>query len=205
MNDEHKDYVERHIRWHNTTIQHLGFTNNLIITLSIGLIAVLINKDLLSTISFSLGSYFSWNLTLHLLTLLSLLLSTLSGIINTMSRLYDFRITRNISLTRQRVYVEDGKRKKMSDFSFDKTTSIKALLVLCSVLSSNDIGLLERNDAKILAEDIDKNKVNELKYKFNKLRGMSSALGELTWKTIKWQVLFLLAAIILFSISLFTL
>ncbi len=55
-------YKERHIRWQNTTINQLGYANNIIITLAIAFLSFVYDKKLRSTFTISLDAIFSWKL-----------------------------------------------------------------------------------------------------------------------------------------------
>ena len=96
--DKLEEYKERHLRWQQTTITQMGFVNNMLIALAIGFLAVTFkNNQFVGTKLWNNGE-FDWDLVFNGLVLISLFLSVCHGILTALSRLYDFRITRNITL-----------------------------------------------------------------------------------------------------------
>ena len=103
MTDKLEDYKARHIRWQNFAITQLGYTNNIIITLSIAFLAYAVDKTYLSTFSLTKGT-FVLKMFVYLWSLSFMLISIAFGVFTSISRLYDFKITRHIALTRQRFF-----------------------------------------------------------------------------------------------------
>ena len=194
MNEKLKDYKERHIRWQNSTINQFGYTNNIIITIGIAFLAFAFDKDFLSTFSISKESVFNLKMLIHVIIIICLLISIGCGIMTTLSRLYDFRLTRHIALTRQRFY--DKKTDVLPDYSFPKTKCKKLISTSCKIIFGN-IELLTKKQTLQLKEDVD------LMNKFNMQRNLANTLGELSWKYMKWQLHFLFISIFAYSINLF--
>lgn len=89
-----KEYSENHKFWQDKAIQQLSFTNNLLLTISIGFLSFSFNKDLLSNLKFTLTD-FNLSITFYSLSLLSIVLAVGFGFIMLLTRLYDMRLTRH--------------------------------------------------------------------------------------------------------------
>jgi hypothetical protein len=103
-----EEYDERLIRWQQLRISQLSYTNNLILTLTLGMLAFSVSKIGLRipdnfSLFFLISSSFS-----------SLLLSLLIGIILTINRLCDFRITTKIIRFEKRKYELQATYKKLN-------------------------------------------------------------------------------------------
>lgn len=194
MNEKLKEYKERHIRWQNFTINQFGFTNNIIITLGIAFLAFAFDKDFLSTFSISNKSVFNPKMLIHLIVIFCLIASIGFGILTTLSRLFDFRLTRHIALTRQRYYSK--KTDTLPDYGFPKTTLKKLISTSCKIIFG-DIDFLTKKETIQLKDHVD------LMNKFNMIRLLAHILGELSWKCMKLQLSLLFIAIFVYSISLF--
>ncbi len=142
---------------------------------------------------FSLGNFF------NVLSILLLITSISAGIITALSRLYDFRITRQITYIRK--YYYSNKNKSLPKYkyeiisnNFKKFWSLiwKAILILVYyktyTFEEDDILTIPEN--KILQEQI------------IKLRKDSYILGILSWASLKIQFRTLLVSLILYAISL---
>jgi hypothetical protein len=197
MTEKLLEYKKRHIRWQNFTITQLGYTNNIIFTISIGFLAFAFDKDFLTTFSTSQESAFSWEMFFYLSTIFCLLLSIGFGIATSLSRLYDFRITRHIALTRQ-IYCEycDNENCSLPDYDFPNP-KFKELLGVYFKIIFRELKFLSIKETRKLRKQPD------LIKKFNHLRRLSHTLGILSWIGMKKQLLFLFCSLLLYSISLF--
>ena len=114
MDDELKNYIERHRNWQNFALSQFSFTNNLLLTISLGFLAYLSEK----VKNYQLATI-PWQ---YVMSLLLTLFSIFEGIIVTISRLYDFRISRHVAYVRLRYYKEKDKiqsdKKGLPDFDF---------------------------------------------------------------------------------------
>lgn len=193
-----KGYKERHQRWQDYAITQLGYVNNIILTISIGFMAFAFNNDkkFLETLSFSKDSEFSCKMFFYILTLICLLVSIKFGIITSLSRLYDFKITRHIALTRMRFCKFSKGEFSLPDYDFIKPKCKEIFNALFKI--PKGIKLLTKQETNLLKEK------PELMKKFNKLRRLSHNLGIISWGGIKMQILFLLFSLILYVISLFS-
>lgn len=108
------EYHQRNVRWTDKTLVQLSYFNNLVLTLSIGFISFsyrsLLNKDL--KISFE---NIDWSYTLMSFSLVFMFFASYKGLIVSLNRLMDFRITRQIVQIRQRML-------EYSDAKMDEST-----------------------------------------------------------------------------------
>jgi len=194
MNDELNNYIERSRNWQNKAISHLTFTNNFILTLSVALLAFIFNKDQLSAFYINLNDSINYHLIFYLISFFSLVLSILTGIIVIISRLFDFRISRHIALTRLRYYRKFKKTLSHDDFPYPSLTEI--IQIIFKVLFK-EINLLTQNETEYLNVDISYMK------KFNSLREFSYKLGSITWIFTKYQLKLFFISCLLYFISFF--
>jgi uncharacterized membrane protein YtjA (UPF0391 family) len=82
--------TDKFTRWQQRTIEHLGFSINLILTLSLGALGYTLN-------SYNKTSTQCLAKCLFVLGVVLLLLSVMFGIIASLTRLYDFRYTARIN------------------------------------------------------------------------------------------------------------
>lgn len=189
MTDKLKEYKDRHKDWRDISISQLSTANNILLTLSSGLLVFCIDKNKVGRIHIDISQTINWQLTTYWFSVILLGLSILYGIGVLLSRLYDFRISRHIALTRQRFYkASDGKELPYDDFgSFKTDDRIKALfrIVFCKLPFINSTGI------KGLMEN------DKLKNDFQYLRKTADILGSTTWKWTKIQVgLFLVSGVV---------
>lgn len=195
MDDKLKKYEDRAIRWQETALSQMGYTNNIIMTLTLAFLAFAFNDNAIPTISISNNSASTLKLCLHIITVGSLMLSVLFGVATSLFRLYNFRINRNITLTRKRYYKEklddETISKTLPDYSFPypkcKLQFKTAVHTIC-----RRIKLIKKNTLK------EKNGIKQ----FNHLRRQSFVLGILSWKCIKRQFISLSVAVITYTLNL---
>lgn len=97
-----EDYKQRNIRWTEKSVSQLSYYNNLMLTLSVGFIAFSFNSLLTRTNSLSLEK-FDLSAVLMLLSLITMSGATYKGLIISLNRLMDFKITRLITSIRKRM------------------------------------------------------------------------------------------------------
>ena len=182
-----KSLRERHSAWRDIAVTQLSNANNTILGFSTGFIIFCLDE--FDTIGFDLNisSEFEKSKLFFGFCLFSLLLSILYGISVLISRLYDFRITRHINLTRIR------SKKELDYDEFDKTNMCNRINALFQIIFK-EIPFISRVKAQVL----------ELKDEgFNKLRKLSFVLGEATWVWLKFQVIYFLLGCLFFVLYLF--
>lgn len=179
---------QSHSAWRDIAVTQLSNANNTILGFSTGFIVFCLDKCKIISFGINLSSKFDKPKLFFGLCLFSLLLSILYGISVLISRLYDFRITRHINLTRMRSKIE------LDYDEFDKTNTCNRINALFQIIFK-EIPFISRVKAQVL----------ELKDEgFNKLRKLSFVLGEATWVWLKFQVFYFLLGCLFFVSYLFS-
>lgn len=204
MTETENSYIERHRHWQDQAINQLSTANNFMLTISIGLLAFCFDKNVFVEMEFCIcACKIDWSLTLHFFALLFLTVAIMYGMAVLITRLYDFRITRNLTLTRQRFYKENEKRitdenpkaalLPAADFSYPGFRKrMKAIFKVIFV----EIDLLTKTESLEV-------KTNEYTLnKFNSLREFSFTLGTISWRFPRFQALFFGLATLLYVLSL---
>lgn len=204
MTDTENNYIERHRHWQDLAINQLSTSNNFLLTISIGLLAFCFDKNSFKQINFCLCSCeTNWPLTLHFIALLFLTIAIMYGIVVLATRLYDFRITRNISLTRQRFYTENKKRITSTNpnaailpaSEFPYPSFHKRSAAIFKVIFF-EIKLLTKTESLKVKTN------NDALNKFNSLREFSFTLGTVSWRFPRFQVLYFGLATLFYILSL---
>jgi hypothetical protein len=179
---------ERHSAWRDIAVTQLSNANNTILGFSTGFIVFCLDKC--ETISFdiNLSSKFDKPKLFLSLCLVSLLLSIFYGISVLFSRLYDFRITRHIILTRIRSV------KELDYDEFESSNMCNRINALFQIIFK-EIPFITKDKAKNLELD---------NMEFNKLRKLSFVIGESTWLWLKFQVFCFLLGCLFFVSYLFS-
>ncbi|MDX2001374.1 MAG: hypothetical protein SFW35_03025 [Chitinophagales bacterium] len=189
--DRLKVYSERHTRWQDEAMSHMGFFNNLLLTLATGLI----------TFAFRYVKFDQYTLGINNLNCKATLMSfsvwftvgsILIGLYLALNRLLDFRIARHINLTRYRVL------KQTSEYIKDKEIEIydcwKRLTLPFECLC--DPIMFSLKDCK---EYVSKNRA--LDANFTKLRSRSHALGLNTWCLLLLQIFLFLLSVLFYALA----
>jgi len=189
MSDETTKYIERHRTWQDKAIEQLSFANNFLLAISTGFMAYVVDKKLLSGIKFCLHR--SWemdkSLTFYSISLAFNILSIVTGIFVLISRLYDFRLSRHITLVRQRFYImnnenislENKNAAILSHTDFDPPNFCQRIKTIFKLLFVK-IRFLNKSEIETL-------KANFPNEKFKKIREFSYRLGFVSWKWTKLQ------------------
>ncbi len=204
MTDTESNYIERHRHWQDQAINQLSAANNFMLTISIGLLAFCFDKNVFFNMRFCLCSCkIDWSLTLHFFALIFLTIAIIYGMTVLVTRLYDFRITRNISLTRQRFYTENEKRitpenpkaAVLPATEFPYPSLRKRIYAIFKVIFI-EIDLLTKTES--LEVKTNEHTLN----KFNSLREFSFTLGTISWRFPRFQALFFGLATLFYVFSL---
>ena len=102
--DTRTEYRSRKTRWANHALSQLSFFNNLLISLSAGFLAFAFKNKLIQPSHIS-ATNIDFHITTYNISAISIALSILIGLLITITRLFDFRISRHINQTRERVYL----------------------------------------------------------------------------------------------------
>lgn len=187
MDDELKNYIERHRNWQNFALGQFSFANNLLLTISLGFLAYLFEK-----VNDCQSNPIPWS---YKVSLVLILLSIFEGIIVVISRLYDFRISRHVAYIRMRYYKKKKENDKgtLPDFDFKRPNFCTRINAFCNVFFCS-LELLTQNEINNIDQKI-------YKEKFNSFRELSNALGIISWIGLKWQATFLILSCVFYAIS----
>jgi len=185
------EYHQRNVRWTDKALAQLSYFNNLMLTLSVGFISfsykiLEIQKLIFSIKNIDLSS------TFMILSLIAMFLSTVKGIVISLNRLMDFRITRQVVQIRQRM-LEHADRKM--DESTPKKMPWCERQMLIKKLYKQYYPEISIEDCKYYKEKNTSEK-KRIDGDFEELRKISHNLGINTWKGTYCMVIF-------FGLSLF--
>ena len=192
--DKLQEYINRNNFWTDKTITQLGYSINLFTTIGIAFLGYIItNRDKFPHLSFSRESEFSWILTLFLIGTFSIIMSIGFGFKAILSRLFDFRISRHLALTRKR-FLTKNRKKALSENRVVGLIDSKIIDVTnernCPIFWKHILGKTEF----VTESDFKESRVIE---KYEKLRKESKILGNMTWKYHRFQIgLFFLGIVI---------
>lgn len=164
MPDLTPDYAQNQANWRDITINQFSVTNNILLTISTAYFASIFDKAFLKTLSV------------------------------TFCRLYDFRISRHIALTRQRVFSQHN--SKLPHRHVGEITAANRICTFVGILFCRLDFISEQDVATYVTN---KTGISE---RFNKLRRQAEILGTASWRWTKVQVLLLIVSLILYVISL---
>jgi len=126
-----KQYKERFSKWHNKQIDFLTFSINLIFTISIAVSGFIISN---SERNIFKGKSLCETFSLTRTSLCLLAFSTTLGIIAIITRLNDFRLTKNTIMARRRIYElkNDIKYEDTNSSDLEKLKAKKNSLICCT-------------------------------------------------------------------------
>ena len=185
--DRIKEYQRRYQFWSERAVGQFSFSNNLLLTISIATLGYFYKqgKEEFENLAIWLPCKNSFDLGSTLFSLGTIFTgaSVIFGLVVTLARLYDFRLTRHITLIRKRVYIDHVKA-----FPNKTPTDKKSLRSLLDLMI---IPFTYRN-IKIAHTECQKFDDN-LKSKFLNIRALANGFGNLSWVAFNFQfILFLL-------------
>lgn len=188
MADELHDYKERHRFWTEISLEQLSTTNNLLLTISTGFLAFCFDKQSIKSIITDSTLSYNWSLFYYFASLALIALSITLGIAVLFCRLYDFRISRHLSLTRKRYYQKHSKVITIgkNEGNINMCHRLKSLhfIIFCKFPFISEGWINENLQDKKLIEGIEK------------LKQLSKVLGSATWLWTKIQVLLFFSSVI---------
>ena len=122
--EEHKSLKNRFIKWQQLTISQLSFTNNLFLGYNLGFLSFFVSQ----TGVLFCGNY--WLFTLQIFSVLSLIISFITGIMTVLNRLRDFRLTKTLVKNRRLKFEDEHNIVKHTDIE-----SVKVSIILDKYLS----------------------------------------------------------------------
>jgi len=186
--DKLQEFKNRQKEWRDISVTQLSNTNNILLTLSSGLLAFCIEKEKAFKFRIDLCKEIDWLATTYWVFIFLLGLSITYGIGVLLSRLYDFKISRHIALTRQRFYEKHELGLSYEDL--EDSSCNDRMCVLIQILFCK-LPFITRKEIENI---VDQEKVKD---KFKRLRTMANILGKASWRWTKIQVsLFLISGLI---------
>jgi len=192
MNEKLTEYTQRHKEWRDISTSQLSAANNILITISSGYLILIFDKAQLSKLHVDINSNIDWNISLYLFSVLLTIVAIFLGVLVMINRLYDFRISRHIALTRKRIYKKHSQKLPESSLG----TISKWNIVI------EQLNIIFKKIEFISLDDIDSFKANEVSFdnKFNRLRRQSKVIGSIPHKWTKFQILILLFSLTLYLV-----
>lgn len=188
MTDEFQDYKERHRFWTQISLEQLSITNNLLLTISTGFLAFCFDKQSIKSIIADSTLSYNWSLFYYFTSLSLIALSIILGIAVLFCRLYDFRISRHLSLTRKRYYQKHSKVITIgkNEESINMCHRLKSLysIIFSKFPLISECWINENLQDKNLMEGVEK------------LKRLSKVLGSASWLWTKIQVLLFFSSVI---------
>jgi hypothetical protein len=181
--DRLKEYSERHRFWTDKAYGQLSLSIEIIFGLSIATLGYLLDKKDDFAFCWCLPNcVFSLTHALLFTSVSFIMLSIVFGLLAIMSRNLDLRITRHITYL----------RKKKSGVIKNEPTIKLPCLGYCGLLK-----IFIEGYRKIEPSEYDS---PEFVNRFSELRWMANCLGQLTWNSSKWQIIFLFFGILQFVV-----
>ncbi|MFN6380661.1 MAG: hypothetical protein ACK4WD_15385 [Flavobacteriales bacterium] len=191
--------------WQEKAISHLTLTNQFLTGISLAFLAFCFNEFNFKecNLTYSVEGI-NWSITLQALSMCFILISVILGIVVIFVRLIDFRITRNVSLSKARIRQELIKKKlrrKESQINeyFDvefETPKLRERVDLIFLILFNKYKLISREETKERFND------PAFYEKINDLRALSFGLGTISWKIPNRQLLMIVMSVIFYVTSL---
>lgn len=187
-------YDNRIGRWTEISTAQLSNANNTLLTLATGSLAFIFDKKSFSSIHLDTSAKLDSQMFYYITSLFLLTFSICLGISVLLTRLYDFRISRHLVLTRKRI-AEKHAGKTIGRNKHVEINACHRLTVFFKIIFCRLRFLTE--------QDIDSFKENrEPREDFDNLVFYSDVLGTATWRWTKIQVFSFLLAIISYCIHL---
>lgn len=187
--DKVNSYKKRVSEWRDFSISQLSFTNEILVGISIAFTAFIVSKFDKIKIHLDPKCTFDWGTLTISIALLFSFISLLFGISVILTRLYDFRISRQLAQTRKRYYEYHLKTLPDSDFEeFNFCHQFKAFIRIIG----NKIYVFKKEELKDVENEAD------IKKNFNDMRKLSKILGDTSWTWTKYQIILLLFSLMFF-------
>ena len=187
-----QEYRERNVRWAERTSSQLSYYNNLLLVLGIGFLSFAYQDSRVADLDFSLKNI-DRSATVYILSILTIMLSIITGFVASLSRLYDFRITSHVNQVRRRVF-------EYHNIKLDEDTPPQHPFIKKMLLPYKLIFIEHPNITLEQCKQWKNDKVAQNK-KFSELREIAFNLGLGTWHRIIIQTILIMITIILYVVS----
>lgn len=187
------EYIDRSNFWTEKAISQFGYSINLFTTLGIGLFSYLITtREKFPKLKIIRCGDIDWIFVLYFSASILTFISIVLGFLSILSRLYDFRISRHLSLNRKRHLSRNKSNEglinsKITDISNEKKFGI---------FIKNVFGKIDF----ITESDFEQKHVEK---KFEQLRKESKILGAFSWTMHKYQIILFIIGIFLYGLTIF--
>ncbi len=179
-----KEYSEKYKFWTEKTLMQFGYSINLFTTIGITFLTYLISIK---------SKHYHYGLEdCFIFSVIFTFLSVAYGLISVISRLYDFRLTRNITLSRKRYYREY--QANPNSEMLDRSDKFRCVFLQVFKTVFQKTNFIEKHE--------ENNKEN-FEQKFKNLQLESKILGDCSWKAHKIQIVFFLVGILFYAITIF--
>jgi len=184
------EYSQRQKDWRDISSNQLSLANNILITIASGYLVLIFDKKELSKVEISLDSNVDWQILFYFSSVVLTIIAIIVGILILINRLYDFRISRHIVLTRKRVYQKYNEKLPESSLG-----SISIIDIICEEwnILFKKIDFITSDDVKQFKDDKD-----SFKKRFNRLRRQSLVIGSTPHKWTKFQIFLLLSSLVIY-------
>lgn len=187
-----EEYKIRHKEWRSLSLNQLSIVNNSFTSLALAFLAFVFKPDTLVNISF-MPLKADFKLSLVSISLVLLITSIVFGLLILLTRIYDFRLSRHLALSRQRMMnhykSRDGYLPNNNDRDYNLCDRLNALFKIVFL----KIDFITRSEIE------NRDKADVVSDKFKRLQEFSSILGSATWKWLKIQIILFLFSIILYG------
>jgi hypothetical protein len=192
-----REYGARHRFWAGLAVKQTTFSNNILLTISIAVLGYFfVNRGVIYkvlVVDFALPIY--WPAALFVVGTLLILFSILFGLFVSFTRLFDFRLTRHILLTRKRAM--EG-CYLLPDDELPEESLCQSFIGFFGIIFKFRKYRIKKAEVKIKNSGISDcngppfnlHPSKELIEKFNYLRSRSDSFGNLTHRLLIWQLLF---------------
>ena len=181
------EYYERNIRWSQIAINQLSFFNNLLLSLSVGFLAFAFKPEFLNNFTPSLNDI-NWSKSFLMASIIFIVIAIILGLITSIFRLKDFRITRAINQIRQRTY--EHSNILLDEHTPEKYNRIKRAFILF------------KKTPEITIEECKQYTLHtDFNSRFRDLRNIAHNLGVNSWNYLGCQTIFFCFSIIFYLCS----
>lgn len=182
------EYSQRQKDWRDISSNQLSLANNILLTIASGYLVLIFDKKELSKVEINFNSNIDWQILFYFSSVLLTVIAIILGILILINRLYDFRISRHIVLTRKRVYKKHGEKLPESSLG---SISIKDIICEEWSILFKKIDFITIDDVKDF-----KDKKDLFNKRFNRLRRQSLVIGSTPHKWTKFQIFLLLSSLV---------
>jgi len=184
-----KEYQARYHFWSDKRVSQLSFQNNIFLTISLAIMGYCWKErsSVYTELLIDTRLKVEWKIVLFFIGMIFLSYSIITGLLLTITRLYDLRLTSNILLTRKR--------------ALQRNVSVKDENILrnciCKSVYSLWVVFIAYNELELYRDEI-KTDNSLLQKRFTNARQLSRDLGRCSWWLMTNQTVSLVTSIFFF-------